>query len=105
MPLEEIALKDLVKHPRLFIIYGAFLGIGWLIQRVVPDDCQKEVARWQNLYYSTARGKDSVQSSKDVMYEDLLKEKHERMKEKLEHKKTDSLILTLGKKADHILKR
>ncbi len=98
LQLEELAIKDLVKNPKLIALYAGFLLFGWVGSRLLPDDCHQEVARWQSLYYAEHRGKDSLQATKDVLYEDLLKYKHTK-------KTTDSLILELGKKADHIFKK
>jgi hypothetical protein len=96
-PTEEMTWKDLAKHPKLLLIYALFGGIGWLADRFVPDDCHKEVTRWQSLYYSEHRGKDSLQKTKDILYEDLLNHKQK-------DKVTDSLIYRLGKKSDQVFK-
>lgn len=104
-PIEEIAIRDLVKHPKLFIIYALLLGAGWIADKLLPDDCHKEIERWQSLYYATAHAKDSIQTTKDILYEDLLNVQRENQEHKEKDKVTDSLLNHLSKKADHLLKK
>lgn len=104
LPFEDLALKDLVKHPKLVILYAVFAGLGWLGTRLIPDDCQKEVVRWQSLYTAEHRGRDSLQSTKDALYEHLIAVEQDSSRQKKQIKKTDSLIYRLGEKADHLFK-
>lgn len=97
LPFEEV-LEVLVRNPKRMIVYGALIGIGWLANRFVPDDCHQEVSRWQSLYYTTERARDSVQRSKDILLEEFLQQKQQ-------SKHTDSLIYKLGRKADSIFKK
>jgi hypothetical protein len=105
LPLGEFALADLVKHPKLFILYAALIGIGWLTNRLLPDDCHRDGERWRALYILEERRRDSVQATKDLLYEALLKQNAEDEKRKAENKVTDSLLSKLGNKADSIFKK
>jgi hypothetical protein len=102
--LEEIALRDLVKNPKAFILYAACIAIGWVVNRVIPDDCHREVTRWQSLYYVSDRRRDSLQTTKDVLYEQLLTEKQQNIKLKQADNHTDSLLIKLSHKAETVLK-
>ncbi len=96
-PLEEVSLKDLIRHPKLVLLYAAFVGIGLVVNKIMPDDCHREVAKWQSLAYTNARGWDSVQRTKDILYEDLLIQKRE-------NRVNDSVLLEIGAKANKLLK-
>jgi hypothetical protein len=97
-------IKDLLKNPKQSILYIVLVASGWAIDRIIPDDCQREVSRWQSLADRNAFGKDSIQQSKDVLYEDLLNLKRENKAHLERDKKTDSLIFALGKKAESTFK-
>jgi len=97
LPFEETALKFLERKPRTFIIYAACIGIGWVINRIIPDDCHREVDRWQSAYYIATRSRDSIQASKDILYEDLLRQKRA-------DRHSDSLLMNLSRKASTVLK-
>jgi hypothetical protein len=101
LPLEEVALKDLVKHPKLFLLYAALLGLGWVTNRLLPDDCHQEVSRWQSLYYVSERKRDSVQSSKDLLMQSFIEQKQISRQEKL---KDDSIFYHLNNRAKKVLK-
>lgn len=103
-PIEELALKDAFKHPKLMILYAAFVGIGWLADRVIPNEDQKDAERWRRAYYQAEAGKDSVQRSKDELYSELLQKRGIIEQQHQTIKTIDSLLQPLGSKAKQILK-
>lgn len=103
-PLEEIALRHLVKHPAAFLLYALCIGIGWLAPRLFPDDCQKANARLEKLYDSSLKRGDSIQSTKDQLYERYLVQRDTIKYQKQKDRTTDSLLRIIGTKAGVILK-
>lgn len=103
-PIEELALKDLIGHPKLMILYAAFVGIGWLGNRLVPSAEEKDAERWREAYYHERSAKDSVQRSKDELYTQLLQSKALNLEQHETIKTVDSLLTPLGGKAKQILK-
>jgi hypothetical protein len=96
-PIEEIALRDLVRHPKLVILYAVFLGVGWLGNRIIPSQEEKDKESWKQMYYKVDAKRDSTQRDYDRLLIEFYKQ-HQTIKT------IDSLVTPLGKKATPILK-
>lgn len=70
---EDLNLKDAIKHPKLFILYALFLGIGWTVDKCFPDDHQKDDMRCERRYDKVLQQKDSIQRDRDLLFVELLK--------------------------------
>jgi hypothetical protein len=89
IPIGDIAIKDLLKYPRTVVLYAALVGIGWLAEKLVPSDCEKEVTRWQNAFYHSERRSDSLLEKKEL----VIKSQYKTIQT------TDSLLNQLGVEA------
>lgn len=103
-PIEDLAFKDAFKHPKLFIVYLVFGGLGWLGDRLIPTAADKDAERWRHAYYKAEAKADSIQKSKDLLYEALLSEKFKNRQQQEAIKAIDSLVTPLGQKAKQIQK-
>ena len=102
--METLSIIDLVKHPKLLVIYFAFLAIGWCSTRFFPDDCHKDNLRLEQENDRYLKRGDSIQASKDALYERYLVQKDTIREQKQRDRKVDSLLQQLGNKADNIIK-
>jgi hypothetical protein len=103
-PLEEIALRDLVKHPKLILVYAAFLGSGWLVDKIIPNDCQKEVIRWQSAFDRSEKRGDSLSNLNYQLAAQHVQDVITTRQQGQTIKTIDSLLNPIGVKAKEIIK-
>lgn len=103
-PIEQLALKDAFKHPKLMIIYLACMGLGWLADRLVPNEDQRDAKRWRDAFYEERAARIASDHSKDELYNELLFKNGIIDKQNETIKMVDSLVTPLGHKGKQILK-
>ncbi len=105
LPFGEIATKDLLKYPKTVVLYACLVGIGWIADKIIPNDCQKEVQRWQSAFEREERRADHLSSANNALNAQHNQDVVLTKQQSQTIKTIDSLLNPLGNKAKEIIKQ